>query len=1422
MLTFTAPWVFALFAVGALIAVFYFLRTRFHRVPVSSVYLWTRLIRVNEGGARLRRRSLLLLLLQLAVTALLVFALAGPQVTGSTPLTSGTAYVLDTSASMGAVEANGPRLELAGRAIVADYAGRRGPVAVFAGDGQFFSADGSGLREFLAQVHPGQGEFSEETAAAEVRAWTQTRGGNWRGVLVTDGGVDRGGTVLSQAFGGSLRTLDFASTAPNVGIVDLRVSGPRAQFTLFNGFAKPQTVTLSLTRGTTQRRVETLPPGISTVVWNLTEAGPGVWTAQLEGWTDALQADNTFRFSEEAPHTVRIAHYGEPNAFLSAAFTGTDYHEGGTGDLVLADGVLPPGRRPTVYFGVLPEGLVTLGPEVSGRVAAAGPGQLSRWVAWDDIEVKNGRGLIVPPQATVLAEVDGWPVAAEWTQDGARYLALGFDTKTSNIGLTSALPVLMRNFRQEVVPQDGNPLASVLTVGKTSLRAGSEAWHVEAGVDAVRRDGLWELTALRSGVFHWSDGAASGILAANIPAPESDTSPRAVPLPPPADTPTRATIENKMPLGWIPALLALLLLVIEWRLWNGRLHPRTNPVAAYLRGAAMAAALLALAGLNLPWPTTARNVILLVDVSGSQGPLIEQERQAALKYLGTLKAGDSAAVVEFGSQPRVLSGLLSVAQARSVLESAAWDGDLGSDTDLAAALAMGAELLKGGAGTGVQVLFSDGRATRGGSLAEIKAGPYRVYAVPFGRPLGGVAGEGLELPPARAGEQVAVQWRGWADADQTAMLQVAVDGQVTQRRQVALTAGPNAVTFAVDAGAAGKRRVDVSVGTSQTSGLLTVAGPRSALVVPGPEASSALVSALSQQGIAVEIRQPTALPESEIGYQGFSTVVLDNVPAQLSRRQETALKSWVANGGGLLVVGGSSSLGRGGYFSSGLEELLPVSTDSRRRVQFTRTRLLFVVDHSGSMSDLVGHTTKIEAAVSGVARTLQDLSPKDEVGILQFDSDASWVLPFTPVSNKSAILEALGSFSQGGGTELTSALDEVMKVFSAPGPIKRHVVLLTDGETGVDNDFYQRFTDTMRDADVSLTVLGIGDEVNEPLLRGLASGTGGVYYHAAGPDIPELLHSEAIRVTRDQVQEGHFTVTARDPNPALELETTPPPVLGYLVARPKPLARVGWVVARPEGVDPLYADWRYGAGHVAVFTSDSGRHWLVPWSGRAEYNRFWGQAVKSVAVTESKDLEVSVAVSASVAHVSVEARENGKVRSGARLAVTQELTVPMRETAPGHYEAELPLSTPGLAVFTVNDQVRHEQATSWAWTPPGAETARGGVDWAALSRFTSATGGRLEPASAPTPPEPKWAWSAVPLYDGLLTLSLLLLVVELGRRSLSVLQLKQALAAGSAWWRDQKRPWAAPESSPIRTTADAERRTREAYRYLAGRRKPNP
>src|SRR5258705_3313456 len=106
--------------IGPIIVAMYLLKLRREDRRVSSTYLWQRMVRDVEANApwqKLRRN--ILLLLQLLLLLLLALALARPFFSTAGITGRNLILIIDRSASMGATDAPGVRLDAARRQAIA-------------------------------------------------------------------------------------------------------------------------------------------------------------------------------------------------------------------------------------------------------------------------------------------------------------------------------------------------------------------------------------------------------------------------------------------------------------------------------------------------------------------------------------------------------------------------------------------------------------------------------------------------------------------------------------------------------------------------------------------------------------------------------------------------------------------------------------------------------------------------------------------------------------------------------------------------------------------------------------------------------------------------------------------------------------------------------------------------------------------------------------------------------------------------------------------------------------------------------------------------------------------------------------------------------------------------------------------------------
>ena len=225
--------------------------------------------------------------------------------------------------------------------------------------------------------------------------------------------------------------------------------------------------------------------------------------------------------------------------------------------------------------------------------------------------------------------------------------------------------------------------------------------------------------------------------------------------------------------------------------------------------------------------------------------------------------------------------------------------------------------------------------------------------------------------------------------------------------------------------------------------------PRVLIVEQRPGEGDTIASALSSTGMRLERIPATDLPEQLDSLASYSAVVLADVSAaSLTEAQEDVLRDYVRDlGRGFLAIGGDTSFGQGDYINTPLDDLLPVRSSVESHRDQGRVALLLVMDTSGSMADDVYHegTTKLDMAKQAAVLSTQQLSPRDQVGILSFDSGQHWTLPLTGVlgMSPSLIQDRLAPLAADGGTDIFPALSTAFDAIKDSDARYKHIILMT-------------------------------------------------------------------------------------------------------------------------------------------------------------------------------------------------------------------------------------------------------------------------------------------------------------------------------------------------------------------------------------------
>lgn len=174
--------------------------------------------------------------------------------------------------------------------------------------------------------------------------------------------------------------------------------------------------------------------------------------------------------------------------------------------------------------------------------------------------------------------------------------------------------------------------------------------------------------------------------------------------------------------------------------------------------------------------------------------------------------------------------------------------------------------------------------------------------------------------------------------------------------------------------------------------------------------------------------------------------------------------------------------------------------------------LVFLIDTSGSMDD----PTKLPLLKQSFRLMLDQLRPQDQVAIVEYAGSAGQVLAPTSASERTTILQAIGSLGAGGSTNGQGGLEQaysVAETMRESGEVNR-VILATDGDFNVglsDPDALKDFIADKRETGTYLSVLGFGrGNLDDATMQALAqNGNGTAAY------IDTL--SEAQKVLVDQL-----------------------------------------------------------------------------------------------------------------------------------------------------------------------------------------------------------------------------------------------------------------------------------------------------------------
>jgi Ca-activated chloride channel family protein len=172
--------------------------------------------------------------------------------------------------------------------------------------------------------------------------------------------------------------------------------------------------------------------------------------------------------------------------------------------------------------------------------------------------------------------------------------------------------------------------------------------------------------------------------------------------------------------------------------------------------------------------------------------------------------------------------------------------------------------------------------------------------------------------------------------------------------------------------------------------------------------------------------------------------------------------------------------------------------------------VVLAIDDSGSMLATDYQPTRLDAAKNAAATLIRSLKPKDNLGIVIFESGATTACYLTPFKNK-AIEKLQGIEQRSGRTALGDGLSLAIDMATSIPNKKKVVILLSDGVNNAGVVSPQEAIQFAKSAKIPVYTVGLGSEkpavigydlfgnpqyaeLDEETLKNIAAETGGTYY----------------------------------------------------------------------------------------------------------------------------------------------------------------------------------------------------------------------------------------------------------------------------------------------------------------------------------------
>lgn len=225
----------------------------------------------------------------------------------------------------------------------------------------------------------------------------------------------------------------------------------------------------------------------------------------------------------------------------------------------------------------------------------------------------------------------------------------------------------------------------------------------------------------------------------------------------------------------------------------------------------------------------------------------------------------------------------------------------------------------------------------------------------------------------------------------------------------------------------------------------------------------------------------------------------------------------------------------------------PQSHNSLKNSRVLGTDIVLAMDISGSMSATDFNPTRV-AAAKNVAISFVNSRPNDNMGLVVFAGESLSLMPLT--TDRAALVNAIDNVNIGDlndGTAIGDGLSSAINRIASGKAKSKSIILLTDGSNNAGDVPPATAAQIAKQKGIKVYTIGVGTngkmqiadpygfstttletKIDEPLLKNIASMTGGKYFRAKDERVLKQVFQEIDSLEKSTIDVNSVTLTQEE------------------------------------------------------------------------------------------------------------------------------------------------------------------------------------------------------------------------------------------------------------------------------------------------------